>query len=330
MKPKRPSQDIQSLKSYQGKKEKSHFFGLFHRDYWRGRRDGKRAPSAWQASLGTIQSEELRQKNEVRSGLNQMMGEAKTNLAHIDKLLGANEQKMDALREEDGLLAEGAAESVLSSARMEVVFASLLMICEMTGLAFIAKSTFGQGLIPALVIAVLLSSLVALGVKLLLGRVSPERKNQIKWMVLVLGLILTGVGLVGFVVLRAQTFDSGLMGGNMNFNQVSLGNLLLMTGLTLGVPLICGVLYEDAHEKMNLAKNSLRLYREREEIGSVANDWNVIVSKLEELDAQLDAVTDQVIAFRRSKYIRGFHLGGVKNPEAAQHFKAITAVSACG
>lgn len=210
----------------------------------------------------------MHQRNEVRSGFNQMMGEAETNLAHIENLLEASQQQMGAIRAEEGLLAEGAAESVLSSARMEVLFASLLMICKMAGLGNVAKSTFGQGLVPALVIAVLLSSLVALGVKLLLGRVSAERKNQIKWMVLVLGLILTGVGLVGFVVLRAEIFNSALMDGKKNVNQISVGNLLLMTGLTLGVPVICRVLYKDAHEKMNLAKNSLGLYREREELVS--------------------------------------------------------------
>ena len=69
MKLKRPSQNIGSLKTHQGEKEKAHFFGFFHRDYWRGRRDGKRAPAAWQASLETIESGELSRKNEGRSAL---------------------------------------------------------------------------------------------------------------------------------------------------------------------------------------------------------------------------------------------------------------------
>lgn len=50
MVPERASQGLVSLKSYQGKKEKTYFFVLFNRDYWRGRRDGKRALGAWQAS----------------------------------------------------------------------------------------------------------------------------------------------------------------------------------------------------------------------------------------------------------------------------------------
>ena len=323
----KPSRRAQSIRSYQGKKESSHFLGLFDRDYWRGRKDGRKAPSAWRSALGTIDADELRHRNEVRNSIHQGLGEAKTSLSHIHSLMDSNKEKMDALRDEGGLLAAGAAESEYKGATMESLFASLLILCEMAGLTFIAKSTFGQGLVPALVIAVLLSALVAFGIKLILGKVSTARKNQVKWGALTFGLLLTAVGLIGFVLLRAVTFDSGLMGGQMDFAQVSRGNLLLMTGLTLGVPLICGVLYENAQERMNMARNSLQLYRERDKLRAVANEWSVILNKLEEYDARLDAVTEQCIAFRRNKYIRGFHTGGARNPEAAEYFRQINQIA---
>ena len=323
MKLEKPSRRAQSIRSYEGKKERARFLGLFDRDYWRGRKDGRKAPSAWRSALGTIDADELRHGNEVRNTIRQGMGEAKTSLSHTHSLLGANKEKMDALRDAGGLLAAGAAESEHKGAVRESLFASLLILCEMAGLTFIAKDTFGQGLVPALVIAVLLSALIAFGIKLILGKVSPARKNQIKWGALALGLLLSAVGLIGFVVLRAETFNSGLMGSQMDLAQVGRGNLLLMTGLTLGVPLICGVLYENAQERMDMARNSLQLYRERDKLGDVANEWSIILSKLDEYDDRLDAVTEQCIAFRRNKYIRGFHTGGVRNPEAAEQIRQI-------
>lgn len=323
MKVQGPSRKLQSMKAYRGTREGTQYAGFFYRDYWRGRKDGRIAPAAWQSALAIIDADELRHRNEVRNYVQQVTGEAKTHLDHIGKLLDGNQKKMEDLRNERRLLAEGAAETEYRTAMKESLLATVLIICEMLGLTFIAKSTFGQGLLPAMVIAVLLSALVAFGVKLLLSKVSPERKGQIKWIVLLLGLILTAVGLIGFVVLRAETFKSGLMGGDLNLGQISLGNILLMTGLTLGVPLICGVLYESAQERISIAGNSLRLYRERATLMAVGNDWSVTLRKLEEFDARLDPVTNQTIAFRKHKYLRGFHIGGARNPEAAKHFAQI-------
>ena len=110
----------------------------------------------------------------------------------------------------------------------------------------------------------------------------------------------------------------------MDFAQVSFGNILLMVGLTLGVPLICGVLYEDAKEKLTIAKNSLRLYRERSRLIDAENEWKVFFRNLKEFDAGLDAVTERAISFRRNNYIRGFHIGGARNPEALQHLKLMS------
>lgn len=323
MKTKKLSRKIESIKAHRGDKERLYLLGLFNRDYWRGRKDGKRAPVAFQAALGSIEAEELRHKNEVRNGIGQLMAEARTNLEYIDQLKESNNQKMETLRQENGLLSEGMAECEYKSARREVIFASALIICEITALAIIAKSTFGQGMLPALVIAVLLSSLVAFGVKLLLERISQESKSHIKWIILGSGLILTLIGLFGFVILRKETFDIGLTGGQINLSQISLGNLLLMTGLTLGVPLICGVLYEHALERMKAAGNSLRLYGERRKLSDEYNDLSVELNKLKEFDSRVDAVVEQGIKFRKNKYMRGFHIGGAQNPEALEQLRLL-------
>lgn len=320
---KSPSKKSQSMKTYSARRESTHYVGMFHRDYWRGRRDGKRAPVAWQSALGAVEADELCYRDETRNSVQQMISVAKTNLAHLDKLLGANQQKAEALKAENGLLPEAVAQSEYWTSKKENFFATFLLFCEMTALTYIAKTTFGQGLIPALVVAVLLSALVAFGIKLLLGKVSPEKKSQVKWVVLVIALLLTVLGLVGFVILRAETFKSGLVGGGPDIEQINLGNIFLMIGLTLGVPFICGVLYEAAQERMKTAGNSLRLYKERSQLMELNNKWNVLLHKLEEFDARIDAVTSQTIQLRKNKYIRGYHIGGAKNPEAASHFEKL-------
>ncbi len=325
---KSPSRSMRSIRTYPGQKESTNYAGMFNRDYWRGRRDGKKAPIAWQAALDGVTAEELRYRNETRNNIQQVVGEAKTNLSHIEKLLEDHQQKADALKAENGLLPEAVALSEYWAAKKETFFATFLLICEMTALTYIAKSTFGQGLIPALVVAVLLSALVAFGIKLMLSKVSNEKKSQVKWIVLAIALFLTVLGLIGFVILRAETFKGGLTGGGPNIDQINIGNILLMTGLTLGVPFICGVLYETAQERMNIAGNSLRLYKEKVSLMVLQNEWNVLLRKLEEFDARLDDVINQTIYFRQNKYIRGYHIGGAGNPEARPQFEKIKMQSA--
>lgn len=318
MKANSPKKRIKAMKSYQGRREHSHFLGLFNKDYWRGRKDGRKAPTACEAALAGIKSDELKELNEVRNGVNQMKGEARTNIAHIEGLLDQNRQKTEAMEAQGELLPEGIAQSVYNTAVSEILLATVLMLCEIGALAGIAKATFGQGMLAALLVAILLSALVAIGVKLFLIMLPPERRTRVKWGVLGSGVVLLLAGLVGFVILRAQTFTGSLTGAGVDFGQVSLGNLLLMTGITLGVPLICGFFYEDAQQKKHKAGNSLRLYRERDQLKETANEWRVVLQKFEEFDSRLDAVTEQVIASRSNRYIRGFHIGGARNPEAVR------------
>jgi len=323
MKSKRLSRKIESIKANRGDKESAYLFGLLNRDYWRGRKDGKRAPFAYQAALGGIEAEELRHKNEVRDSVTQLMAEAQTNLEHIHELKEANNKKMEMLREENNLLSEGTADYEYRASKRDVVIASGLILIEIAALALIAKSTFGQGMFSALVIAVLLSSLVAFGVKLFLERISQEKKDLIKWIILGSGLVFILISLWGFVILRKETFVLGLTGGQINFGQISLGNFLLMTGLTLGVPLVCGVMYENALERMKAAGSSCRVYTEHSRLDEEGNDLNVDISKLREFNANLDAIVEQGINFRNNKYVRGFHIGAARNPDAIEHMRLL-------
>ncbi len=315
---------------YYGTKENPYILGAISKDYWRGRKDGKIAPAACYAALSGIEAAELRYQEQTRNGILQAKEEAKSIIASYDNLLEANQAKVDSMKDAGTLVPEPVANSEYRAAWKETFIASLLMTFEIFGLADIGKGMFGQGLVSALIIAVLISLCSALLVKYALNNITETWKRTTKLIVAVAGFIFLCTGLLGFVVLRSETFAGGLMGGNFNFNHIWWGNLLLMIGLTLGVPCVSGALYEDASERLKLSRSSRDLYIEKGELLAGRNVWDVQLRKLEEFDRKLDDITRQEISFRKNRYIRGFHIGGRKNVEAANELRRATGIINAG
>jgi len=327
--PPKPSRELQYFAlNQENRKKKRPWYAFGDPDFRRGRKDARISPSAWRDSLQAIRDDELQTKEEIRNILAQNIRDSQETLHRFPDLREQNRQKTEALAAEGGLMPEAGAFSQMKTANFERAFAIFLLICEIVSLSLVAKSTFGNGILGALTVAILLSSIIAFATRMLLAKISPENKDRLRIGMLVTGCLLGGAGLVGFVILRAQTFAIGLNGGSVDFGQLNTGNMLLMAGITLGVPLIVGVLYDEAVEKRTMALNSLNLYRDRNLIDSRESEWRVALGKLEEYDAHLNDLTERIIGSRQSSYRRGFHRSAAGNPEAAPHMKELMAATA--
>lgn len=317
---KRLNNDKSNMTAYRSKSDKT-LFGLFNMDFWRGKRDGKKSPLAGQTSVDLIQSEEQLNRNETRSAIHQNIGDRMSRLSHNELKQKDNQQQISDLEAVGGLIPEPVAQSLYSSAWRMMVLSVVLMIVEVCGLFSVAKSTFGNGFMSALAVAFLLSTSIAIGVHLILSKVSPERSSTLRMALIVTGCLLSVTGLVGFVLLRAETFTGSITGGQMDFQQIGLGNMLLMAGLTLGVPLLAGSLFDDAMNKFHKSRNSLNLYGEKNRLLNEQGELNTRVKRLDEFDHKLDPICDRIIASRQGRYIRGFHRGASGNPDAVSKLK---------
>lgn len=312
---------------YYGTKENPYILWGISKDYWRGRKDGNKAPTACKSALGAVEAAEMRYREETRNGIRQAKEEANAVISFYDDQLEANKVKMETMKSDGTLVPEPVANAEYRAALKDNIIASLLMVFEIIGLAEIGKGMFGQGFIPALIIAFLISLTSALLVKYFLKNIPDTSKKTVKMTLSAAGFIFLVTGLVGFVVLRSETFTGGLTGGNVNFNHIWWGNLLLVIGITLGVPCVAGALYEDASEKLRLSKSSKDLYTEKQNLTVDRNAWDVQLKKLEEFDKQLNGVTDQEISFRKNRYVRGFHIGSRRDPEAVREIQRIMATA---
>jgi len=317
---KKPDYDNSRMTAYRSKNDKT-LLGLFNLDFYRGKKDGRKSPLAGQPSIDLIQSEELLDRNETRNGIHQNIGERKKRLEHNATMQNDNHKQTEDLDRIGGLLPEPVAQSLYSSARSMIILSVIMMIVEVCGLFSIARSTLGNNFFAALAVAVLISSAIAIGVHLFLDKLSPERSKSFRIGLIVVGCLMSITGLVGLVMLRAETFSGSLTGGEMNFQQIGLANLLLMTGLTLGVPLIAGSLFDDAMNKLHRSRNSLNLYIEKNRLLKEKGEMESTVQVLEEFDRRLDSICEKIIASRQGRYVRGFHRGATKNPEAITKFK---------
>jgi len=312
------------LKFY-GTKENPFILWGISKDYWRGRHDGKKAPTACEPALGAVEAAERRYREETRNGIRQAKEEANAVIGFYDDQLEGNKVKMETMQNDGTLVSEPVANAEYRAALRDTIIASLLMACEIVGLAEIGKGMFGQGFLSAVIIAVLISLTTAGLVKYFLSKTSDKRKKMVQITLAVTGGIILITGLIGFVVLRSETFTGGLTGGNVNFDNIWWGNLLLVIGITLGVPCVAGAFYEDASEKLKLSKSSKDLYAEKQNLTVSRNAWDVQLKKLEEFDKQLDGVTDQEISFRKNRYVRGFHIGSRRDPEAIKEIQRVMA-----
>jgi hypothetical protein len=327
--PPKPAKDLQYFAFNQENRKKRRSWNLFgDPDFRRGRKDGRISPSAWRDSLLAIREDEQQTKTETRNILAQNISMSNDTLQFFPVLRDQNRQKSEVLAAEGGLMPEASAASQLKTANFERAFAIFLLVCEIVSLALVAKSTFGNGILGALAVAILLSSIIAFATRLLLAKVSPEKKARLRTGMVVTGFLLGAAGLIGFVILRAQTFSMGLTGGAIDYSQLNTGNMLLMAGITLGVPLVVGVLYDESVEKRTMALNSLNLYRDRNLIDAREAEWRTTLGKLQEYDGHLDELTERIIGSRQASYRRGFHRSASGNPDAAPHVKELMAASA--
>ena len=327
--PPKPSRELQYFAfNQENRKKHKPWYAFGDPDFRRGRKDGRISPSAWRDSLQAIRNDELQTKEEIRNILAQNISDAQDTLLRFPELREQNRQKSEALAAEGGLMPEAGALSQLKTANFERAFAIFLLICEIVSLALVAKSTFGNGILGALTVAILLSSIIAFATRMLLAKISPENKARLRIGMLVTGCLFGATGLIGFVILRAQTFAKDATGGPVDFSQLNTGNMLLMAGITLGVPLVVGVLYDEAVEKRTMAMNSLKLYRDRNQIDSRESEWRVTLGKLQAYDAHLDELTERIIGSRQSSYRRGFHRSAAGNPDASPHMKELMATTA--
>ena len=321
---KRPAKKYMTMKVFKSKHDKN-FLWLFNHDYWRGRRDGKISPSACGCSLETIRAEEQHTRDEFRNGIHQTLGEGHRCVEHLDEQLKDNQKQQDDLSAREGLMPESMAQSMYAASVRSIIFACFLMLVEFCGLFAIAKTTFGSGFLSALAVSILLSSIIAIGVHLLLGKMSRDTKRKMRIALISTGCLLGVTGLVGFVLLRAVTFSGSISGNALDFEQIMLANKLLMLGLTLGVPMVVGALFEEALENLRMSRNSLILYRDKNQMVGIKAEWVVMNQILGEFDQRLDQVCAQVIKCRQNRYLRGFTRGGAKNPESKTVLKQVEA-----
>lgn len=318
---KRPDRSVKHLEGFQHRTVNGE---LLNPDTCRGRKDGRKAPDAWSASLEAIEAGETKFKEDARSTVRQTQSEADAHLSHIEELLRQNREAQMQLQKENHLLPESVARAQYALATRDLFFAILLTLVDLIAVIFIARTIFGEHILIVAPIGILLTGGIVFGIKTLLEPLSNEKKMLVKRVVIYTGVSLVLTGLVGLVILRSTTFNVGLLGESaMDAKEVSIGNLLMLLGIGLGVPLIVGVLYEAESEKLRAAKIPLELYTEKTELLKVKAEWTALTQKLQEVDNKLDDVTESVIKLRRNRYIRGYMRGVQRNPDSKQYVEIV-------
>lgn len=294
-------------------------------DFRMGKRDASISPSAWENSLAGISHEETLRQQEIKNVLAQNIRDSRETISRFPDLYERNHHNTEELRLSNGLLPEATTVTVLRIGNAEMALSWFLLIVEIAGLTHVAKQSFGLGLLAALTMAILVTTLGAVAMNKLLSNVSPGVKQKLKWIMPMAGGCLMVVGLLGFVLLREVAFNATLMDGAVDLKQLGVGNLLLMAGITLGTPLMVGILQEDASEKRKMGMNSLLLYQERQLLQSREADWKTVLGKFEEYDGQLEDLTRCKIQSRHSSYKKGYHRRAGKNPKAAPFLQELMA-----
>ena len=294
-------------------------------DYRNGKRDVRKSPSIWSESIHGMEKDEERKRDNIWNWLMQNIDAAKKTLDQFPVLREQNKQQIADVEAQGGLLPDVIAKNLRSSARSARILANILLLVEIFGLFAVAKVTFGSGLVGPFCTAVLFVAIIAILTKLSLSKASETFKPKLFWGFIIFGGLLAFTGMVGFAILRASTFNASLMGGSVNFGQVSLGNALLMLGLTLGVPLIIGALHDDATDKHTKANNSMDLYDDRKELDECESAWKRTLGKLEEYEKKVDELTNSIIRDRQCSYRQGFHRGAAGKPDAAPFLKELIA-----
>ncbi len=293
-------------------------------DTRRGSRDGRKAPDAWSFSLQAIEAEESRAKQEARSTFRQAQHEAKTNLEHIDALLRQNREEQKKLTAEGGILPESVAAAQARSSVRNKFIALTLTFLDAFGVITILRFMFGGHTVFVVPLGILLVAGVVFGIKNLLGHLSPESRAFAAKLLMFSGITLVVTGLVGFALLRSETFNAALIGTDIaNAKQISLGNLLFTLGIVLGVPLVIGVWYETENAKSETADISLRLYVPEKKLLKTKTEWLSLSKRVEELDAGLDGITADIIRLRHGRYVRGYINGVRTDQDAGNYINAI-------
>lgn len=313
---KRPSLRTKFVRCYQGKKERT-FLGLFNLDFWRGKRHGKKAPSACQSAVDTISAEELRDRDDFRGRLRQVIGEAQTNLGHIDRQTEQNEEQKRILEANGRLLPESSVASSYGAALRDLFLGALLMGAEVYSLSYAIRTALGMSPISALVFASIFSAMLAIGVKLTISHLPEHKRPRVILVSSVAGMFMAFVSLIGITVLRYANIQGDVTGGPLDGGLISVGGALCALGF-IGLPVTIGALFADAHDKLSAAKDSGEVYGTRKLLQTRSNEWNVEHNTLQELDSRLDAVVEQTIAARIGKYTQGAHIGAAGNQEAVE------------
>jgi hypothetical protein len=325
--PQKPSRTLNYLTLSQERSQKLPWWKTFlgDPDYRQGKRDARRSPAIWEDSLSAINQEEVLRRQEISNVLAQTIRDSRDTLDRFPDLYERNRCNTKELRESDELLPEAMTLTILRSGNAEMALSWFLLIVEIVGLSFVAKQSFGIGILGSLTMAFLITTCGALAMNKLLSNVSPGAKQKLKWIMPVAGGCLIALGLLGFVLLREVAFNATLMDGAVDLQQLSVGNLLLMAGITLGVPLMVGILQEDAAEKRKKGMNSLQVYQELKLLKTREAEWNTVYGRLEEYAAQLPELTQSKVQNRQLSYRKGFHRHAGKDPKAAACIQAMMA-----
>jgi len=317
----KPKKTLKLVKAFSRRKVASDFLNP---DTRRGNKDGKQAPDAWSFSLQAIEAEESRAKEEARSTFRQAQHESKTSLEHIDALLKQNREEQKKLNAEGGMLPESVAAAQRASSVRHKFIALILTFLDAFGVITILRFMFGGRTIFVVPLGILLVAGVVFGIKNLLGHLSPEGRAFAVKLLMFSGIALVVTGLVGFALLRSETFNATLIGTDIaNAKQISLGNLLFTLGIVLGVPLVIGVWYETENAKKETADISLRLYVPEKRLLKTKTEWLSLSKRVEELDARLDNITADIIRLRHGRYVRGYINGVRTNQDAGNYINAI-------
>lgn len=145
------------------------------------------------------------------------------------------------------------------AANIQLVLVIILLICQVLGLTLISEITFSEGLIKTLCISALSTMIISVFISKILEKIPPGKLPKLKMLAFYSGVLITAFGLVGLVFVHSNDALIATDKVSMQSGLLFWGNLLLALALTLGVPVLNGVIYEDAMDKRNKAISALRL-----------------------------------------------------------------------
>lgn len=297
---------------------------FLNHDTCRGRKDGRRAPDAYPYSLQAVEAEEMKAKNEARSALQQTAADASSHLEHIDNLIAQNDKDFETLKAQGSMIPESAAAAQHSSASRNGFIALVLTFLDAVGIITILKFIFGGHTLLIVPLGLLLVAAVVFGIKNLLERLSPEKRAFAGKLLVISGCVLVLVGLMGFALLRSQTFNTTISSTDMiDMSQISMGNLLFTIGVGLGLPLVLGVWYESENTKREFAEIPLRFYTQEKQLKKAKAEWLSLLKQVQVLNDGLDDITGDIIRLRSGRYMQGYVSGVMKNKDAGNYIAAI-------